>query len=123
MYSNPIYSLKDVECLALNIHFEARGESTLGQLAVAQVTINRSKDSRWPKSICGVVYQKNQFSWTSIKQKPILVNKTIATTALYSNHPLKDFKAVYYHAYYVKPYWAKHFKYHITIGNHIFYYA
>ena len=50
--------------MALNIYHEARGEVTEGQIAVAQVTVNRAKDKRWPDTICGVVYQSKQFSWT-----------------------------------------------------------
>jgi len=53
----------DVECLAKNIYFEARGENIKGQLAVGLVTINRMKDERWPDDVCGVVYQNKQFSW------------------------------------------------------------
>ena len=54
----------DVECLALNIYFEARSEGTAGKLAVALVTMNRVVDKRWPNSICDVVWQPKQFSWT-----------------------------------------------------------
>lgn len=54
----------ELDCLARNIYFEARGESEEGQYAVAYVTLNRVDDSRWPNSICRVVYQPNQFSWT-----------------------------------------------------------
>jgi spore germination cell wall hydrolase CwlJ-like protein len=49
-------------CLALNIHFEARGEPIEGQLAVAHVTINRAKENQ--TSICHEVFKKGQFSWT-----------------------------------------------------------
>ena len=54
-------------CLALNIHFEARGEPFAGQLAVAHVTINRSKENGTP--ICHEVFKKNQFSWTRHRYK------------------------------------------------------
>lgn len=57
-------------CLQQNIFFEARGESELGQRAVAWVTLNRVADSRWSETICAVVYEnrskekgKCQFSW------------------------------------------------------------
>lgn len=49
-------------CLALNIHYEARGEPIEGQFAVAHVTINRSKENK--TSICHEVFKKGQFSWT-----------------------------------------------------------
>jgi len=54
----------DALCLARNIYFEARGEGSRGQYAVAAVTLNRVRDRRWSDGICGVVYQKKQFSWT-----------------------------------------------------------
>ncbi|UEM05192.1 cell wall hydrolase [Skermanella rosea] len=54
----------DALCLARNIYFEARGESSRGQYAVAAVTLNRVREKRWPGGICGVVYQSKQFSWT-----------------------------------------------------------
>lgn len=59
---------KDSEkkCLVDTIYHEARGESTLGMKAVAYVTLNRVKDPRFPNTICSVVYQKHQFSWTSM---------------------------------------------------------
>ena len=66
---------KDVECLANNIYYEAGRESFEGKLAVAQVTINRTKSHKYPNTICGVVYQKDkingkvlcQFSWVCEK--------------------------------------------------------
>ena len=51
------YSKTEAECLAQNVYFEARNESTKGQLAVAFVVLNRVKDKRYPNSICEVVYQ------------------------------------------------------------------
>ena len=47
--------LKEIQCLARNIHYEARGESRRGQLAVAKVTLNRVESDLFPNSICGVV--------------------------------------------------------------------
>ena len=59
--------LAQVECLAHNIYFEARGEPKAGQKAVALVTMNRVKSKQFPNSVCGVVKQQNnevcQFSW------------------------------------------------------------
>ncbi len=55
---------KQLYCLSQNIYFEARGESTAGQLAVAMVTMNRVDSKRFPSSICKVVWQRKQFSWT-----------------------------------------------------------
>ena len=54
---------EELRCLAGAVYFEARGEPLYGQLAVAEVVINRAQDSRWPASYCGVVYQRAQFSF------------------------------------------------------------
>ena len=55
---------KELHCLAQNVYFEARGEMPVGQLAVAMVTMNRVESRRFPNSVCRVVWQKRQFSWT-----------------------------------------------------------
>ncbi len=55
---------REIQCLALNIYFEARGESKKGQFAVAAVTMNRVKSYKYPNSVCEVVWQRRQFSWT-----------------------------------------------------------
>lgn len=56
--------VKEMECLALNIYHEARGESIKEQAAVAMVTLNRVASARFPSTICGVVYSPYAFSWT-----------------------------------------------------------
>src|SRR5581483_3323427 len=48
---------RDVQCLTAAVYYEARGEPHQGQAAVAQVVLNRVRDPRFPKTICGVVYQ------------------------------------------------------------------
>jgi spore germination cell wall hydrolase CwlJ-like protein len=59
----PLYSSEDLECLALNIYHEARGETQKGKLAVAHVTVNRVAHRRFPDSVCGVVYQAVYSKW------------------------------------------------------------
>ena len=54
----------ELECLAVNIYHEARGEPELGQELVAQVVVNRMNKKWWPDTACGVVRQTKQFSWT-----------------------------------------------------------
>ena len=58
-------NMKELRCLELNIHYEARGESTIGKKAVALVTLNRTKASQFPDSICKVIKQPGQFSWVA----------------------------------------------------------
>ena len=57
-------NMKEVYCGATNIYYESRGEPDFGQLAVTLVVLNRVKDERFPNTICEVVWQPKQFSWT-----------------------------------------------------------
>jgi spore germination cell wall hydrolase CwlJ-like protein len=54
----------DLFCMIQNVYHESRGEDALGQAAVAHVTLNRVCSSAYPDTVCGVVWQKGQFSWT-----------------------------------------------------------
>ena len=60
---------KETQCLIDNVFHEARGESLKGQIMVASVTLSRVDDPRWPNTICEVVYQHRQFSWTLLSKK------------------------------------------------------
>ncbi len=62
-------SQKQIKCLAQNIYQEAGIEPLQGKIAVAYGTIERVKDNRFPDSLCGVVWQKNQMSWTKSYKK------------------------------------------------------
>lgn len=127
---------KRLECLALNIYREAGYEPFEGKVAVAQVTMNRTQDPRFPNDICEVVYQKTfftekvicQFSWycdSNHRNRPINKDAYYESYAVAKKVLLEGFRldilndALYYHADYVSPGW-KHEK--ITkIGTHIFY--
>jgi spore germination cell wall hydrolase CwlJ-like protein len=128
---------KEVDCLAKNIYYEAGGESYEGKLAVAQVTINRTNDARYPKTICGVVYQKTsyagkvtcQFTWTCERSYPIrskynweesvmIARRALTESILHDK--IASSNALHYHAVYVDPKWSKG-KIIMKIGNHIFY--
>jgi len=122
-------------CLSEAIYHEARGEPTLGQLAVANVIMNRVKDRNYPNTICGVVQQnqhmKNacQFSYIcdgrSDKPRPgkhWRKAKRVASQAMSGKRNIYAVKgATHYHADYVSPKWAKEFKILKKIGRHIFY--
>jgi N-acetylmuramoyl-L-alanine amidase len=117
-------------CLALNIYFEARGESEKGQMAVAQVTLNRVNSRQFPNTICEVVYQPNQFSWVHLLSSHKPQNKrawkraqAIASTAIKWYEIGEDFTdgALYFHADYVNPYWSEYFDKTVQIGRHVFY--
>lgn len=116
------YTHQDIECLAQNIYHEARGEGRIGQLAVAQVTLNRLATRGFPDTICEVVYQYKQFSWTlNKKPKADEHSRRIALEALYSDHELTDFEATHFHTHQVKPTWRRGLEKLETIGNHVFY--
>ena len=121
-------------CLALNVYFEARSEaSVLSQFAVAQVTMNRVQSDKYPDTLCGVVWQRKQFSWThdGKSDKPHereawvraqwVANVTLDNPK--KNVGLLPTNALNYHADYVQPAWSKSKSLtRITkIGKHYFY--
>lgn len=121
---------RQILCMAKNIYHEARGESLKGQKAVFHVTFNRTKSKHYPKSICEVVYQYKQFSWTldakkrtSIPSNDPKFKEIMNNVVLWIEQdiPSPVGKSTHYHANYVKPYWKSDMKHHKTIDNHIFY--
>ncbi len=56
-------SKAEQDCLATAVYFEAKGEPRRGQIAVAQVILNRTHSGRFPRTVCGVVKQRGQFSF------------------------------------------------------------
>ncbi len=128
----------DIEkaCLAQAVYFEARGETKLGQRAVAQVIIQRTKNRNFPSTICGVVYQGAerrtgcQFSFTCNGAMNRPVDETVWRNALnvadYMLHGPgrnEDYtgRATHFHTLAVAPVWAASMVRTVTIGNHIFY--
>lgn len=123
------------QCLSRAVYFEARSESELGQLAVAEVILNRVKSPNYPNSICGVVFQGSnrhtgcQFSFAcdGRTDKPKYGKawrqaKRVAGRAMSGKNQIKVIStATHYHADYVKPRWARAMNRLIKIGNHIFY--
>lgn len=127
--------LAEENCLARAVYFEARSESDMGQLAVAKVILNRVKSPKFPKSICGVVYQGSgtrnscQFSFAcdgqpdDVKQPGAWDQaKKIAQRAIAGDPAVAMMGgATNYHADYVKPKWSKNMRRLTKIGHHIFY--
>lgn len=120
--------LKNIECLAKNIYFEARSESQAGQIAVANVTMNRAESEKFPDSVCGVVYENKQFSWTNSSKNKTPKDKKVyreiyklAEDVYYSRIVDITEGALFYHADSVKPKWAKKMERIATIDGHIFY--
>ena len=135
------------ECLAVNMYHEARDQGTAGRLAVSAVVLNRVRDSRFPNTVCEVVYQAQmkpswktgkpvpirnrcQFSWyCDGKSDNIKDKKTyqrildFAGLILHNDIEFLDITdgATHYHADYVKPDWADTKTRTTEIGAHIFY--
>ena len=131
-------------CMAENIYHEARGETKLGQVAVANVVLNRVAHRNYPSTICGVTRQslwvirggkkirpqkyKCQFSWyCDGKSDYIKGNKSwrtaykISVDAIYGTEEDPTLGSTHYHATYVNPYWVKEMTKQVKIGTHIFY--
>jgi len=128
---------KEMRCLALNIYFEARSEPTDGQLAVAFVTINRLQSRRYPNTLCGVVWQKRQFSWTHdgksdrpnelrAWEQAQMIARFIFTKYLALPEKVQRIMdrtngALHYYApELADPYWAKAKEVTFTVGGHVF---
>ncbi len=121
---------KEIACLATNMYHEARSESIDGQVAVAWVTINRRDADAFRDTICGVVWQTTQFSWTHDGKSDYPANRelyeidvSIARDMYYNYQRFTDPTdgSTYYHANYVSPYWKDRFEQVVAIDNHIFY--
>ncbi|WP_343343413.1 cell wall hydrolase [Sphingomicrobium sp. XHP0239] len=117
-------------CLANAVYFEARGESLEGQLAVADVVINRTESSRYPDNWCDVVKQYKQFSFVVDRQFPKIherqaweTAKAVAKVAIDDAHDIVRGDVLWYHADYVAPSWRLAFKEVNKVGVHIFYQA
>lgn len=112
-------------CLTQNVYYEARSESRAGKLAVALVTLNRTNDKRYPPTVCEVVYQKKQFSWTTsynkggINMEQWKASQEAALAAYMDREILGRFKATHFHNLKVNPKW--NLRKVAKIGNHIFY--
>lgn len=125
----------ELDCLALTIYFEARGEPETGKLAVAHVVMNRMNDKRFPDTICRVVQQggeqvrhRCQFTWwcDGLSDRPRNLrqwerSKSLARTVYWGGRPDPTGGALWYHADYVAPTWAQAFSRTSQIGRHIFY--
>ena len=139
---------ESVVCLAKNAYFEARNQSVLSQIAVSQVVMNRVQSPDYPNTVCGVVYEaqlstwykekmdkevplkhKCQFSWycdgksDAIKNQKAWDDSMYSALFVYTSDPLLDVVdgALWYHATYTSPDWAKHFQKTVQINEHIFY--
>lgn len=129
------FRARELRCMATAIYFEARDEPIKGQIAVAQVIMNRIRSPFYPKTICGVVYQGErnrhgcQFSFTCngrrnhVSEKPEWATAVKLAKKVIAGEVWLDEVgyATHYHATYVKPDWRRELDRVTQIGNHIFY--
>jgi len=115
-------------CLALAIYYEARDQPIDGQLAVAEVILNRVESPRHPNDVCGVVWDPRQFSFThdglpENPQEPIWDSIELMAEQILDDpdQTLLGIDATHYHATYVSPYWSRVLTRTGQIGDHIFY--
>jgi spore germination cell wall hydrolase CwlJ-like protein len=123
------------KCLAEAVYFEARGEAVRGQIAVAQVVMNRAFSGFYPNTVCGVVYQNKhrhlacQFTFAcdnvaDVVREPDMWDraKKIAKAMLDGQLWLPEVaKSTHYHAYWVHPSWVHEMKRMYKFGVHTFY--
>lgn len=126
---------KSERCLTEAIYFEARGEAVRGQIAVAQVVVNRAFSGYYPNTVCGVVYQNShrhlscQFTFAcdgirDVVKEPEMWEraKKIAQATLDGRLWLPEVgKSTHYHAYWVRPSWVNEMRKMYKSGVHTFY--
>jgi hypothetical protein len=126
---------RELRCMATAIYFEARDEPVKGQIAVAQVIMNRIRSPFYPKTVCGVVYQGErnrhgcQFSFTCtgknnfVREKPEWATSVKLAKQVIAGEVFLDEVgyATHYHATYVHPEWRHELDKVAQIGGHIFY--
>ncbi len=117
---------RELACLATGVYYESKGEPLAGQLAVADVILNRTKSGRFPKSVCSVLAQRGQFSFVRGGKIPTPPNNAQWRKALaVAQVARKDLwespaeNALFFHARYVRPSWNRARV--ASVGNHIFY--
>lgn len=117
----------ELNCLAIGVYYESKGEPLEGQLAVAEVILNRAESGRFPRSVCGVLKQRGQFSFVRggrLPQPPEGARawKTALAVAQVARGDMWDSKvsnALFFHARHVSPGWRRARV--GSVGNHIFY--
>ena len=122
-------------CLAMTIFFEGRDQPLAGQQAVSEVVMNRVESTRFPDTVCDVVFQHKQFSFTHdglsddytkhtgniFDRQAIDIAETIAESTLKGDR--LGVTSTHYHATYVTPFWASVYPLDGRLGDHLFFTA
>jgi N-acetylmuramoyl-L-alanine amidase len=117
----------DLFCMVQNVYHEARGEDVLGQVAVAHVTLNRVRSPAYPDTVCGLVWQKGQFSWTEGGRSDRMTDldamgKAVDIALAASRGKIKGPTGGALHSYAhdrVRPHWSRQ-GYRLVVGEHTF---
>lgn len=122
-------TISETTCLARVIFHEARGQSSKGKTAVAEVTLNRVMSSEYPDSVCAVMQQPHQYS--GIKKHRVRNNPTaqaawdeskrIASVVLQRRNTVLSRDVLFFHAVTARPAWSRKMQRVARIGGHIFY--
>ena len=125
---------RELDCLSQTIYYEARGEAYNGQVAVAEVVMNRVRSRAYPNSICAVVYQGShratgcQFTFTcdgSLNQRPRgrawETSQRVAELVMKGHTRPVTQRATHYHTNAINPVWSSGLVETSTIGSHVFY--
>lgn len=126
---------KSEKCLAEAVYFESRGEAVRGQIAVAQVVMNRVFSGKYPETVCGVVYQNKyrhfacQFTFACDNNPDVIREPEMWERARKISKAMLDGqiwlpevgKSTHYHAYWVRPSWVAEMKKMYKTGVHTFY--
>lgn len=125
---------RELACLTEAVYFEARGESINGQIAVAEVIVNRAESPLFPSSVCDVISQGSeklnscQFSYKCDGEPEYMSDRKsfrraadVAILMMKGERRALSGYATHYHADYVDPYWSKSLAKTAEVGTHIFY--
>ena len=117
--------INEAICLSAIMFGEARGESDIGKIAVAYTAINRKADPSYPKSICSVMRQPNQYDFLNKIGMPDkqTISYLLPLAEAILNGKIDDPTrgAKWFHTKWTKPYWAKDKVVKLAYNNHIFY--
>lgn len=115
----------DFQCMMCNCFLEAGNQNHQGMVAVNKVVMTRVRMSSYPNSVCGVIYQRSQFSWTNSSRTR---NRTVSGenynrcyNSVREAYNFQGHFASHYHADYVAPGWRRGCRGRFVIGDHIFY--
>lgn len=125
------WQLEQKDCLEEAVYFEARGEGTIGMLAVLAVIDNRKKSKRWGETWCSVIKSPFQFSYRNplhfsknlgaAHELPALVSDSILKVISGEFIPVFEPEVLFYHSTAVSPKWSKSFIAVATVNQHLFY--